>query len=72
MKDQPFNPLKPYQIAPDEDQMFLASMGATYPALPAPDILNKAPIRRDDDPPPPTHQGKRVLPIGIGDPYTPF
>lgn len=39
---------------------------------PAPDILNKAPIRRDDDPPPLMHKGKRVLPIGIGDPYAPF
>ncbi len=40
--------------------------------LPAPDILNKAEIPRDDDPPPLTHQGKRVYPIGIGDPYAPF
>ncbi len=72
MKKQPSNPLKPYQIAPDEDQMLLASMGATYPALPAMDILNTAEIRRDDDPPPLMHQGKRVLPIGIGDPYAPF
>lgn len=40
--------------------------------LPAPDILNTAPIRRDDDPPALTHQRKRVLPIGIGCPYAPF